>query len=107
VNLQALRDTGAGFVRPSLAPGLANLRARFVPEYAALLDAQEGHASPYGRVGGASRHIRLSTGHGAESAPFCGDCHAVRRATGPCAACGSTQPPNLSRMNPRARGMIE
>jgi hypothetical protein len=110
MNLQALRAIGAGITsRPRVAPdpALQDFRARFCPEYARALDALEGVSSPYGAIGAASRTVRLSVGHGAESAPFCGDCGAIRRPSGPCAACGSNQPANLSRMNPRARGMIE
>jgi hypothetical protein len=110
MNVNALRAIGAGITsRPRVAPdpALQDFRARFCPEYAAALDAHEGNASPYGAIGAASRTVRLSVGHGAESAPFCGDCGAIRRPSGPCTACGSSQPANLSRMNPRARGMIE
>ena len=109
-DIARLRAIGAGITsRPRVAPdpGLQDLRARFCPEYAALLDVQEGNASPYGAIGAASRTIRLPSAYSAATAPFCGDCGAIRQPAGACAACGSTHPANLSRMNPRARGMIE
>lgn len=106
MDVNRLRQAGAAFERPRLAPELSELRRRFDPAYDHACAVEAGEVSAYGS-GHVATSVRLSNGRTASTEPFCGDCGALRRPTGPCGACGSQQAPNLSRMNPRARGMIE
>ena len=85
-------------------PGIDLLRRTFSPAYDRRRAIELGERSPYGPAGGRGRRLN---GRDASTAPFCGDCGAIRSplAAEPCSSCGSTQPPNLSRLNPRARHM--
>jgi hypothetical protein len=102
MNVRRLQATGAALTAPGdlTDPALVNLRATLSPGYAAALERQIAHERRKPRS-------RDRNGRRLETEPFCGDCHAIRPATSAsCPACGSTQPPNLSRMNPRAAHQI-
>jgi hypothetical protein len=72
------------------------------PETSADAELERQHAHERRKPRSTGRN-----GRRLETEPFCGDCHAVRPATSSsCPACGSTQPPNLSRMDPRAAHQI-
>jgi hypothetical protein len=113
LNLSALRAAGAA-ITAAPAPAVLepedwarSLRARFDPSYRLDLEIEYGVRSRFGFTG-STRRAGPASGQSASTAPFCGDCGALRSASvsDPCRACGSSQPPNLSRMNPRARHMI-
>lgn len=100
MNVDRLRAVGNP-PAPPLAPEVIALRYALDRDYRRNVDALDRYrARGDGRTLGSGRRL--------ESEPFCGDCHAIRSpiAHEPCRACGSTQPPNLSRMNPRAARMI-
>ena len=110
VNVNALRAAVARPV-PALEPdGPADVLARIMrPSYDHARAVQEGTASPYGTSNARGRRSRLAgAGADASTAARCGDCRAIRSplASVPCGSCGSTQPPLLSAMNPRAARMI-
>jgi hypothetical protein len=90
---------------PAPAPfdcDIETLRRTLDPAYARERAREERYAARSGRVQGARGNPTAI-----ETEPFCGDCFAVRTATSAtCPACGSAQPPNLSRMNPRAARII-
>jgi hypothetical protein len=107
VNLARLTAAGAAIRAAAPAPvaldlDCETLRRTLDPAYARERAREERYAARSGRVKGARGN---STSIGTE--PFCGDCFAVRSPTSAtCPACGSAQPPNLSRMNPRAARII-
>ena len=104
MNVNRLRQLASpGPVAP-LDPFAVDLRRAFEPEFG---QPAEIGAGSYFRRGHAPRPVDRGSRR-LESEPFCGDCHAIRSplASEPCRNCGSTQPPNLSRMNPRARHQI-
>lgn len=102
--LQAVKSTMPG--PAPVAPGIDLLRRTFDQDYDRRRAVQLGEISAYGNRHAVAATRRVS-GRSAASEPFCGDCGALRSplATQPCSACGSTQPPNLSRLNPRHRHM--
>jgi hypothetical protein len=109
LDVNRLRAAGAGYnVRPrvTLEPNLSELRRLFNDAYDHACAVQEGTESPYGHLPSGRPSHGLLSGHSAATAPFCGECGAIRSATGDCRACGSTLPPDLRRMNPRARSII-
>jgi hypothetical protein len=105
VNLARLQSAGAAVRAAAPAPldlDCETLRRTLDPAYARERAREERYAARSGRVQGARGNPTAI-----ETEPFCGDCFAVRSPTSAtCPACGSAQPPNLSRMNPRAARMI-
>ena len=97
MNVNRLRAIGNP-PAPPRAPEVIALRYALDQRYRRAVDAQE-------RYERRRADRTLGSGRRLESEPFCGDCHAIRSplASEPCRGCGSTQPPNLSRMNPYAR----
>jgi hypothetical protein len=117
LNLSALRTAGAAITAAPVpaVPALEwaeTLRARFDRGYAHELDVRDGLASRYSDTSGRCVHVagasRRLNARDAATEPRCGDCGAIRSPsiTTPCASCGSSQPPRLGNMNPRAMHMI-
>ena len=105
MDLARLRATGAAVraAAPPVEREFLEVRARFHPGLAVHLERVDRYEARSGRV-----PVRKVNGQAAHHAPYCGDCGAVRSplAHEPCRACGSAQPPNLSRLPPRARHII-
>jgi hypothetical protein len=97
MNVNRLRQVGNP-PAPPIAPEVFALRYALDRRYKRAVDARDRYESRRG-------DRTLGSGRRLESEPYCGDCHAIRSplASEPGRACGSTQPPNLSRMNPYAR----
>lgn len=110
VDVNALQDALQRPVPAIDAHGPADALARALrPAYDAQRAVELGEVSAYGTSNARGRRSRQAgPGADAATAPRCGDCRAIRSplASVPCAACGSSQPPSLAAMNPRAARII-